>query len=197
MRLRVLLGLSLGAAIMVATPAPTVVTPAADADNGGKGPIGWETYRDLDAMARLRPAAHVRQFSSFDRTGNNDDGFENTYSCLRHSDDGCVVAERTGAGQIESMWFTRDYGSMVNNGRIKVELDGRTVVDELLQELVDGKAGAPFVWPLVGNGDDTAGGSVSTSGRATTVRSRRTGTRSATRAGRASGSTATRSTPGS
>ena len=34
------------------------------------------------------------------------------------------------------------------------------VVDALLQELVDGKVGAPFVWPLVGNGDDTAGGSV-------------------------------------
>src|SRR5207253_7840378 len=32
--------------------------------------------------------------------------------------------------------------------------------DAPLQDVVDGKLGAPFVWPLVGNGDDTAGGSV-------------------------------------
>ena len=159
MRVRPLLGLALGAVLLATTPATGAAPPAA-AGNGDKGPIGWETYRDLDAMARLRPAAQVKQFSSFDRTGNNNDGFENTYSCLRHSADGCVLAEHLGAGQIESMWFTRDYGSMVHNGRITVELDGRKVVDALLQELVDGKVGAPFVWPLVGNGDDTAGGAV-------------------------------------
>ncbi len=145
--------------LAVVAPVQTVAAPPSAAATG-KGPIGWDTYRDLDAMAQLRPAAQARQFSSFDRTGNNNDGFENTYSCLRHTDDGCVLAERSGAGQIESMWFTRDYGSMVHNGRIRIELDGRVVVDELLQELVDGKTGAPFVWPLVGNGDDTAGGSV-------------------------------------
>ena len=162
MRVRALLGLALGAAFVVAAPGPTVAAPTAhdDPGHGGKGPIGWETYRDLDAMARLRSAAQVRQFSSFDRAGGNNDGFENTYSCLRNTDDGCVIAERGGAGELESMWFTRDYGSMVHNGRIKVELDGKVVVDELLQELVDGKVGAPFAWPLVGNGDDTAGGSV-------------------------------------
>lgn len=157
--MRALLGLALGA-VLLATSPPAGAAPEPSPATGGKGPIGWEVYRDLDAMARLRPDAQVRQFSSFDRTGGNDDGFENTYSCLRHTDDGCVIAEHSGAGQLESMWFTRDFGSMVHNGRIRVELDGRLVVDELLQELVDGRAGAPFVWPLVGNGDDTAGGSV-------------------------------------
>jgi hypothetical protein len=157
MRGRIVLAAVLGAAAFVAAPiAPAV--PAAE--ETGKGPVGWQTYRDLTAAAQLRPDSQVRQFSSYDRTGGNNDGFNNTYSCLRHSADGCVIAERTGAGEIDSMWFTRDYGSMVHNGRIKVELDGRVVVDELLQELVDGRAGAPFVWPLVGNGDDTAGGSV-------------------------------------
>jgi len=34
---------------------------------------------------------------------------------------------------------------------------GRTVLSAPLQDVVDGKLGAPFVWPLVGNGDDTAG----------------------------------------
>lgn len=160
MRRFTLLATTLALTLAVVAPVQTVAAPTAPGAATGKGPIGWETYRDLDAMAQLRPAAQARQFSSFDRTGNNNDGFENTYSCLRHSADGCVLAERSGAGQIESMWFTRDYGSMVHNGRIRVELDGRVVVNELLQELVDGKVGAPFVWPLVGNGDDTAGGSV-------------------------------------
>jgi hypothetical protein len=156
---RVVLAAVLGAAAFVAAPTAPAEPAAQDALTG-KGPVGWQTYRDLTAAAQLRPGAQVRQFSSFDRTGGNDDGFANTYSCLRHTGDGCVIAERQGAGEIDSMWFTRDYGSMVHNGRIKVELDGRVVVDELLQELVDGKTGAPFVWPLVGNGDDTAGGSV-------------------------------------
>ncbi|MBP2324530.1 hypothetical protein JOF56_004915 [Kibdelosporangium banguiense] len=125
-----------------------------------KGPIGWQVYRDVSQLARLRPGAVSRQFSSFDRTGGNDDGFEGTYSCLRTTATGCVLAERAGPGQIDSMWFTRDFGSMAANGRIKVELDGAVVLDRLLQEVVDGKAGAPYLWPLVGNGEDTSGGAV-------------------------------------
>lgn len=162
MRVRSMLGIAVSALLVAATPAVLAgAEPATEqAAVTGKGPVGWQAYRDGRTLAQLRPDAQVRQFSSYDRTGGNNDGFNNTYSCLRHSDDGCVIAEHAGAGEIESMWFTRDYGSMVHNGRIKVELDGRVVVDELLQELVDGKAGAPFVWPLVGNGDDTAGGAV-------------------------------------
>ncbi|MBB4685786.1 glycoside hydrolase family 172 protein [Amycolatopsis jiangsuensis] len=142
-----------------------VVVPAGaqDAQAPGAasvGPIGWDVYRSLDAMARLRPGAQTKQFSSFDRTGGNEDGFNGVYSCLRITAAGCVIAEKTGAGEIESMWFTRDYGAMVDNGRLKVELDGRTVLNRSLQDIVDGRLGAPFVWPLVGNGADTSGGSV-------------------------------------
>src|ERR1043165_215762 len=73
-----------------------------------KGPIGWQVYRRMDQLAAMRPGAQARQFSSFDRTGGNDDGFAGTYSCLRTTPTGCVIAERTGPGQIDSMWFTRD-----------------------------------------------------------------------------------------
>src|SRR3954468_10325270 len=92
-----------------------------------KGPTGWQVYRDLTQLPDMRPGAVTRQFSSFDRTGGNNDGFNGTYSCLRTTPAGCVIAERTGPGQIDSMWFTRDFGSMVKNGRIKVELDGTVV----------------------------------------------------------------------
>jgi hypothetical protein len=169
MRDRILLGFALGAALLVVTP--TLPASAETPENRasfkqidrqaiGKGPVGWDAYRNPFALAELRPGAQARQFSSFDRAGGNDDGFVGTYSCLRMSDVGCVIAERGGPGQIDSMWFTRDNGSMARNGRILIELDGRPVVDALLQDVVDGKLGAPFVWPLVGNGDDTAGGSV-------------------------------------
>ncbi|TCO53082.1 glycoside hydrolase family 172 protein [Actinocrispum wychmicini] len=160
MRIRSLLASTVVPVLVIAfAPGAASAAPRL-ADTGDKGPIGWQVYRDLNQLSRLRPGAIMRQFSSFDRTGGNDDGFNGTYSCLRTTATGCVIAERTGAGQIDSMWFTRDFGSMVNNGRIKIELDGTVVLDQLLQDVVNGKLGAPFVWPLVGNGEDTSGGSV-------------------------------------
>src|SRR5690606_40401351 len=42
---------------------------------------GWDPYRNLDQLYQPRPAQQSRQFSSFDRTGGNNDGFEGTYSC--------------------------------------------------------------------------------------------------------------------
>ncbi|HEV2779372.1 MAG TPA: glycoside hydrolase family 172 protein [Actinophytocola sp.] len=166
MRVRSLLGSAVSMVLVVFGFAAAPAGAAAAAQPKGamavvdKGPVGWDVYRRWDRMAAMRPGAQTRQFSSFDRTGGNNDGFDGTYSCLRQSGDGCVIAERSGPGQIDSMWFTRDFGSMVRTGRIKVELDGITVLDAPLQDVVDGRLGAPFVWPLVGNGDDTAGGAV-------------------------------------
>ncbi|KAA9152243.1 DUF2961 domain-containing protein [Amycolatopsis acidicola] len=126
-----------------------------------KGPVGWQTYRSLSALPQLRPGEQVKQFSSFDRTGDNDDGFVGTYSCLRHEPNGeCVVAEAHSPGEISSMWFTYEANSVAGIGRITVELDGRVVLQGSLQDIVNGAKGAPFVWPLVGNSADTMGGSV-------------------------------------
>ena len=71
-----------------------------------------------------------------------------------------MIAERAGAGEISSIWFTRDNGIVRATGLITIELDGLTVLNAQLQDVVDGRLGAPFTWPLVGNGDDTAGGAV-------------------------------------
>ncbi|MGH3797579.1 MAG: glycoside hydrolase family 172 protein [Pseudonocardiaceae bacterium] len=125
---------------------------------GGKGPIGYDHYRRLDAMPGLPVGVQTLQFSSFDRTGGNDDGFSGTYSCLRMDPDGCVIAERQGAGEIASIWSTRDAGDVRRTGNIKIELDGRTVLDAPLQDVVDGRLGAPFVYPLVANADLSSGG---------------------------------------
>ncbi|RZQ64765.1 glycoside hydrolase family 172 protein [Amycolatopsis suaedae] len=146
------------AATVFAVPAAGAAPAAAPE---AKGPIGWEAYRTLDGLSRLRPAEQVKQFSSFDRTGGNDDGFEGTYSCLRNEPDGrCVIADVHGAGEISSLWFTYRPESVIAIGEITIELDGRVVLHGKLQDILNGAKGAPFVWPLVGNSADTMGGSV-------------------------------------
>ncbi|NBE92182.1 DUF2961 domain-containing protein [Nonomuraea sp. KC401] len=124
----------------------------------GKGPVGWEVYRRLDRLPELTTGVQTKQFSSFDRTADNNDGFEGTYSCLSTSESGCVLAEHTGAGEVQALWFTRDGGDVTKTGTITIELDGRKVVEASLQDLVNGELGAPFTYPLVGNADQSSGG---------------------------------------
>ncbi len=138
-----------------AAPQPPAAT---EVPLGGKGPVGYEHYRRLDALPALPVGVQTRQFSSFDRTGGNDDGFSGRFSCLRTDLDGCVIAEWQGAGEIASIWFTRDGGDVSATGNIKIELDGRTVLDAPLQDVVDGRLGAPFVYPLVANAELSSGG---------------------------------------
>jgi hypothetical protein len=54
--------------------------------------------------------------------------------------------------------FTRDEGDVTRTGNIEIELDGRTVLDARLQDVVDGELGAPFAYPLVANADQSSGG---------------------------------------
>ncbi|MFC7345023.1 glycoside hydrolase family 172 protein [Saccharopolyspora griseoalba] len=141
-----------GARAHAQAPAPSEPT---------KGPVGWEAYRDIGAMPQLRGGEQSRQFSSYDRTGGNDDGFNGTYSCLSETERGCVIAEHTGPGEISSIWSTREpLGDVSATGNIVVELDGRVVLDAPLVDVVSGRVGGPFEWPLVGNAEDAVGGVV-------------------------------------
>lgn len=141
----------------IALDAPPRIIPDL-APIGGKGPIGFDHYRRLDALAGLPQNSQTLQFSSVDPTGGNDDGFSGAHSCLRQDPTGCVIAERQGPGEIGSIWFTRDAGDVHRTGNIKIELDGRTVLDAPLQDVVDGRLGAPFAYPLVANADESSGG---------------------------------------
>ncbi|MFI7129332.1 glycoside hydrolase family 172 protein [Nonomuraea sp. NPDC050153] len=141
---------------VVALSAGVLAVPAHAVND--KGPVGWDVYRRLDRLAELPVGVQTKQFSSFDRAGDNDDGFGGRYSCLSTSPTGCVIAEHTGAGEVGAIWFTRDEGDVTRTGKITIELDGRKIVDAPLQDLVDGKLGAPFVHPLVGNADQSSGG---------------------------------------
>src|SRR5664280_2595747 len=135
-----------------AVAAPAVAAPV------HTGPVGWDVYRQLDRLPELGIGTSARQFSSYDRHGFNDDGFSNHFSCLSVTSAGCLLAENDGAGQITSMWFTRDGGNVSATGNLRVELDNRVVLDAPLQSVVDGALGAPFVFPLVANAGQSSGG---------------------------------------
>ncbi|GAA1613724.1 hypothetical protein GCM10009789_79870 [Kribbella sancticallisti] len=153
-------GVLLGAVLVL----PLALQPAsaartAPAATGGNGPVvGWDVYRHLDRLPELPTGVRSKQFSSFGRDGTNNDGFDGKYSCLRISPAGCVIAEDAGPGEIASIWFTRDNGDVTKTGTITVEVDGKKVVDTSLQDVVDGKLGSPFVYPLVANALETSGG---------------------------------------
>jgi hypothetical protein len=158
--------IALAVGVLLALPAaasPATASPGNDAGNGnvygnGNGPVGWEVYRNLDRLPELQNGVRTKQFSSFGRDGTNNDGFEGTYSCLRTTEAGCVIAEDSGPGEVASIWFTRDEGNVTKTGTITVELDGRQVLHGSLQDIVDGKLGAPFSYPLVANAARTSGG---------------------------------------
>ena len=137
--------------------------PADPAVHGiGERPVGWDTYRRLDRLPYLSADTETLQVSSFDRTGGDFDittGNQNgSGGCLASGGVGCVIAEDRGAGEIDSIWFTRDNGNVTRMGAIRIDLDGHTVVDAPLQSLVDGGLGAPFVWPLVANAAQSPAG---------------------------------------
>src|SRR6201996_8543645 len=150
-------------AIVLLVIASAGTAPAEPVVHGvGQRAVGWDTYRRLDRLPYLSADTETLQGSSFDRTGGNFDittGNDNgSGGCLASGGVGCVIAEARGAGEIDSMWFTRDNGNVTRMGAIRVELDGQTVIDAPLQSLVDGELGAPFVWPLVANATQSPAG---------------------------------------
>ena len=128
----------------------------------GETTVGWDTYRRLDRLPYLNADTQTMQVSSFDRSGGDFDlstGNQNgSGGCLASGGAGCVIAEDHGAGEVDSIWFTRDGGDLRRIGNIRIDLDGQKVVDAPLQSLVDGGLGAPFVWPLVANAVQSPGG---------------------------------------
>jgi len=141
-------------ALAAAPAAPARATSASD-----KGPVGWDTYRHLDRLPDLTRGVQTKQFSSFDRAGGNGD----FNRCLRQPADGsCTLAEHTGPGELDSIWATNFFqgrsGREDGAGNLHVVLDGKTVIDAPFQDVVEGKLGAPFVFPLVSDAEHSSGG---------------------------------------
>jgi hypothetical protein len=147
---------------LVSAPAPIAAAdqiPLKHRHDPGKGPTGYDAYRHLDQLMQLRGGVESRQLSSTDPAQANGD-FNHP---LRQTSDGqFVIAEANGPGEIVSIWSTNfsngNGGDVTNDGAITIELDGKTVLSAPYEEVVEGRLGAPWVWPFVGNHWDTSGG---------------------------------------
>ncbi len=154
---KILLSLLIGSlAVLGLTAAPSAAAAAHTTTN--KGPVGWDVYRQLNDLPYLTSGVGTKQFSSFDRTGGNNDWWSGPNDCLRLIGGQCVIAEHSGAGEVDEIWFTWNGGDVTSVGDITITLDGTTVVHAPLQDIVNGKLGAPFSYPLVANADQSSGG---------------------------------------
>ena len=70
--------------------------------------------RAIDRLPEYRDGCHVEQFSSYDRTWGNDDGFSGKYSYLRKENGGLVIAEMEGAGVINRIWTPTPNDNMLS-----------------------------------------------------------------------------------
>jgi hypothetical protein len=138
--------------------AAVALAGCASAQAAPSGPVGWDVFRRIDQLPFLRPGVHAHETSSYDRRGGNQDGFAGTYSCRQKVGGRCLLAQQSGPGEIDSIWFTRSRGDVRRTGTLRIELDGRRVVDARLQDVVDGRLGRPFAFPLVANARQTSGG---------------------------------------
>lgn len=101
----------------------------------------------IDLLPRHNSNIQVRQVSSYDTTGGNDDGFSGKFSFLRKEKDGLVIADLKGPGVIKRIWTptpTEDtimfFFDNENAARVKIKFI----------ELFNGKI-YPFSRPVVGN----------------------------------------------
>jgi hypothetical protein len=94
----------------------------------------------------LNPGETCKMFSSYDRSGGNDDGFSGKYSKLRVENGNTVLAEMEGPGCIQRMHFPHsEYGVPGLLGRkgehIRIYLDGqeKPALDVPLEDVFYGK----------------------------------------------------------
>lgn len=110
--------------------------------------IGIEALMRLDLLPQLKARVFTGMFSSYDRTGGNDDGFSGKYSYLRKEGEALVIAEMEGPGAIYRMHMPGP-----QDGIIEFYLDREKSprISMKITEMVDGKH-SPFLAPLVGGG---------------------------------------------
>lgn len=104
----------------------------------------------IDELPRYRDdIATIGIFSSYDRTGGNDDGFEGTHSFIRRqADGGLVIAEMTGPGAVTRIWTPTP-----SDDQVEFYFDGERTPRLRLKfsDLFSGDA-FPFLAPVVGRG---------------------------------------------
>lgn len=100
-----------------------------------------------DLLPTYRSGEYKEQFSSYDRTGKNDDGFGGTYSYVRKEGSDLVIADLKGPGVVNRIWTptpTDDTVSFYFDGEKEARLRLR------FSDLFSGKV-FPFVKGISGN----------------------------------------------
>lgn len=120
---------------------------AALAQGAGIQP-GIEQLHRLDVLPQLKASLKVGSFSSYDRTGGNNDGFGGEYSFIRKEAGGLVLAELDGPGVIYRIWTPTPTDDVM-----EFFFDGaeEPAVSIPFRELFTGSR-FPFVRPVVGYG---------------------------------------------
>ncbi|HVH46719.1 MAG TPA: DUF2961 domain-containing protein, partial [Labilithrix sp.] len=120
------------------------------------------TAASIDAWPRIVPGIAARAVTSFDRSGDNDDGFGGTYSELYVDARGeHVVFDESGPGVLRTLWFTSAISGdgPLGIGMVRFYFDDeerpRIVIEA--NDLFAGKS-APFVTPLVAANFTSSGG---------------------------------------
>lgn len=99
------------------------------------------------ALLPLYREGVMEQESSYDRTGNNDDGFSGKYSFIRKEDNKLVLADYKGPGVINRIWTPTP-----TNDTIQFYIDGEKTprISIPFIDLFSGKT-FPFINPICGN----------------------------------------------
>ncbi len=113
----------------------------------------------------IEPGVESRGFSSFDRTGGNDDGFSGRYSTLYRLANGeHVIVDVVGPGRLNTFWFTSGESghAPLKIGKIRIYLDGveTPTYEGEANELFAGKT-VSFPEDLVFDNSRSTGGFVS------------------------------------
>jgi hypothetical protein len=101
----------------------------------------------IDLLPQFQEEMTVRQISSYDTTGGNDDGFSGKYSYLRKENGNLIIADLKGPGVIQRIWTPTP-----SNDTIQFYFDGETV-PRIQLKFIDLFSGVkyPFSRPVVGN----------------------------------------------
>lgn len=116
---------------------------------------GLERMERFDQLPCFLEGTQVRQVSSRDRSGGNDDGFDGTYSALYVDERGeYVMFDEIGAGCLYRFWMTysqRQEDAGYDTHRIRFYFDNEPTprLDLSIDDFFDG-VGSPLEFPMVG-----------------------------------------------
>lgn len=115
--------------------------------------VGLDRLVHFERLPELLEGVQVRQVSSYDRSGGNDDGFSGTYSALYVDEAGeYVLFDEIGSGCLYRFWMTYDEkDAQYPFLRIRFYFDHETTprLDLSVDDFFDG-VGVPLEFPLVG-----------------------------------------------